>query len=98
MRYLPPYSPFLKPIENSFTALKAAIKRNLANDAGNSQAEAARREGISKVAYRERQLARAIKNSVPLVTLEHIQQMHAHNYTFFRLLMNNQQLLSQLRT
>ena len=29
IKYLPPYSPFLNPIENSFSVLKSAIKRHL---------------------------------------------------------------------
>ena len=38
IKYLPPYSPFLNPIENSFSVLKSAIKRHLQFNAERSHA------------------------------------------------------------
>ncbi|KAG7156393.1 putative DDE superfamily endonuclease domain-containing protein 63, partial [Homarus americanus] len=56
IKKLPPHSPFLNPIENCFSVLKATVKRQLNNIADRCDARAARRHGVTCSMYRERLL------------------------------------------
>lgn len=81
IRFLPPYSPFLNPIENTFSVIKASIKRQLAQIRENEE-EQARNEHLTLVAYRERKLRRIIINSLDEVTPELCNNEFNHVFRF----------------
>ena len=61
IRYLPPNSPFLNPIENCFSVMKSHLKQRMnivQEEANNSRAAA--RAGVSMVLWRERILVREL--------------------------------------
>ena len=69
IKYLPPYSPFLNPIENCFSVLKADLKQrlNVIQETVCSQREA-NRAGMSMIAWREHILSREIMQSMEKIT------------------------------
>ena len=82
IRYLPPYSPFLNPMENCFSVLKSAIKRDLQGDAGTDNRVAAWALRVSLIAFREGLLQQAIEVAVPQVTRQVTQNNYAHAQTY----------------
>ena len=69
IKYLPPYSPFLNPIENCFSVLKADLKQrlNILQEKVDSQREA-NQAGMCMIAWREHILSREIMNSIEKIT------------------------------
>ena len=82
IKYLPPYSPFLNPIENSFSVLKSAIKRHLQFNAERSHAGDAYAAGLNQTQHREQMLLRAIEATVPSVTRPVVASEYAHANTY----------------
>ena len=82
IKFLPPYSPFLNPIENSFSVLKSAIKQHLQRSENICTTEAARARGITVSRLREEILQRVIESAAPTVTQEKVvsQYTHANRY------------------
>ena len=82
VRYLPPHSPFLNPIENCFSVLKATLKHHLNSIAGICDADAARRARQPLKAYREDKLRGAMEESLIVVTpqLTHANYVHSNSY------------------
>ena len=82
MRYLPPYSPFLNPIENCFGVLKATLKHHLNNIAGGCDTAAARRVGQTLRAYREEKLRGAMEEALIVITpqLTHSNYVHSNTH------------------
>ena len=76
--YLPPYSPFLNPIENCFSVFKSAIKRNLQFDAELHSTRAAHVAGVSVAQLRENILQAALEESVYCITQELVASTYAH--------------------
>jgi transposase len=73
IRFLPPYSPFLNPIEAAFSALKAEVKARLSAPGFN-------------VGYthpeRRVTLLNTITSALPVVTASKCQAFYRHSYTF----------------
>ena len=83
LKYLPPYSPFLNPIENSFSVLKSAIKRHLQFNAERIHAGDAYAAGLNQTQHREHvMLLRAIEAAVPSVTRPVVASEYAHANTY----------------
>ena len=70
VKYLPPYSPFLNPIENCFSVFKSYVKQFVNEESSNCTTERARAMGTTQVALRERALRGAIQFAMPRVTKE----------------------------
>lgn len=76
---LPPWSPFLNPIENCFSVMKAATKQRLALDQTRfNSREAAAAAGCTMKAWRDQLLRDAIVCSMSVVTQEKV----ANEYQF----------------
>lgn len=84
IRYLPPHSPFLNPIENCFSAIKARLKHSLNNVVERCDAAAARRAGTSLRAYRERLLIQCMEASLETVTPQLTSSDYTHSNTYLR--------------
>ena len=71
IKYLPPYSPFLNPIENWFSVLKADLKQrlNVIQETVCNQRETNRAEISMDIAWREHVLSREIVQSMDKITL-----------------------------
>ena len=82
IKFLPAYSPFLNPIENTFSVLKSAIKRHLQYDTERSHAQDARAAGRNQVQHREVMLQVAIDAALPSVTREIVANQYAHAATY----------------
>ena len=66
---LPPWSPFLNPIENCFSVMKAAAKQQMALDQPRlNSREAAAAAGCTMTSWRDRLLREAIISSLSVVT------------------------------
>jgi transposase len=73
MVYLPPYSPFLNPIESAFSALKAAIKERISSpgfNAGYTQPQ--RRDALINV----------IKSELNVINAEKCRSFYRHSFSF----------------
>ena len=85
IKFLPPYSPFLNPIEECFSVFKAYLKHRL-NDpsSGNlDNAAAARREGIPMYQRRIQQLRAAVHDTLqPSMTREVVHANYQHSNTY----------------
>ena len=68
IKFLPPYSPFLNPIENSFSVVKQAIKRYLHYCAEHNSASQASAAGTSQLQVWEMMLQAVIEDAVPSLT------------------------------
>lgn len=76
---LPPWSPFLNPIENCFSVMKAAAKQQLAlNQPRLNSREAAAAAGCTMKSWRDRLLRDAIISSMGVITQEKV----ANEYQF----------------
>ena len=82
IKFLPAYSPFLNPIENTFSVLKSAIKRHLQYDTERSHAQDARAAGRNQVQHREAMLQVALDAALPSVTREIVANQYAHAATY----------------
>lgn len=82
VKYLPPHSPFLNPIENCFSVLKATLKQHLNNIAEGCDTAAARRLGQTLKAYREGKLRGAMEDSLIVLTPQITQANYQHSNTF----------------
>ena len=83
IRFLPPFSsPFLNPIENSFSVFKSDLKHQLQSDDNECSTTSARALGMSVAALREVVLLRVIEAAVPTLTREIVaaQYSHANRY------------------
>lgn len=67
LKFLAPYSPFLNPIENVFSVMKANMKRQLAV-VDIREDERAQEQGLSLVAYRRNLLRNVMLSSIDEVT------------------------------
>ena len=72
IKTLPPYSPFLNPVEQAIRSLKASIKANITRPPFQNQINdrnAARNAHIPLVEYRKRVLIAAAERNLPNVTV-----------------------------
>ena len=76
VKFLPPYSPFLNPIENVFSVLKAYIKHYLHEEVGGCTPARAAREGRTIQQLREMVFCKVLTQHCPQVT----QNIVANNY------------------
>ena len=67
IRFLPPWSPFLNPIENCFSTLKAHLKHRLNDIADTSTLAAARHAGRTLRQHREMVLRQAMEDCIPVI-------------------------------
>ena len=89
MKYLPPHSPFLNPIENCFAVLKATLKHHINDIAGNCATAAARRAGRTLRAHREQQLKGAMEMALGVVTPELTGPNYRHSNRFLMQCLNS---------
>jgi len=84
-KYLPPYSPFLNPIENCFGVFKCSLKQRLNEEVGRNVAADAARAGLSITAHRVQVLRRAVHDTLlPSVTREVVDNSYTHASTFLQ--------------
>ena len=83
LRRLPAYSPFLNPIENIFSVMKATTKQHLAANQGRleNRVEAAH-AGMSKTNWRRHILKEGIAISLRAVTGQLVDREYRHSNTF----------------
>ena len=81
VRFLPAYSPFLNPIENCFSAVKASIKRLLAARTDDDRLLAAQ-QNVSVVEARRRKLRMIIIESLDSVTEQTCRNCFNHTFSF----------------
>lgn len=79
VKKLPPYSPFLNPIEESFSCLKSAVKRFLGNN--QMQFDEAN-PNMNLQQNRMRLLQEGVRQSIPSITNENCAQWNAHMMGF----------------
>ena len=84
IKKLPPHSPFLNPIENVFSVLKARLKNHLNDVADICHVRAARREGLTLKNYRERLLIEKLNASFNVITPELCDSNYTHSNTYLR--------------
>ena len=84
IKKLAPHSPFLNPIENVFSVLKARLKNHLNNVVGVCHIRAARREGRTLKCYREKLMIEKLNASFTVVTPELCERNNNHSNTFLR--------------
>ena len=89
VKYLPPHSPFLNPIENCFAVLKATLKHHINDIAGNCTTAAARRAGRTLRAHREQQLKGAMEMALGVVTPELTGPNYRHSNRFLMQCLNS---------
>ena len=77
IKFLPTYSPFLNPTENTFSLLKFAIKQHLQYNTEPSHAQDARVAGRNQVQHREAMLQVALDAALPSVTREIVANQYA---------------------
>lgn len=82
IKMLPPYSPFLNPIENCFSVFKTFIKQYLATQTMQCTSERASRLGVSLVALRESVLQEAIEVALPQITRSVVERTYGHANTY----------------
>ena len=78
LKYLPPYSPFLNPIENCFSVLKNYMKHRLNDSVGTCTTANAHRQGFILVAFRERFLMEAVNAALPFITASVVENCYRH--------------------
>ena len=83
VKRLPPYSPFLNPIENVFSVLKAHVKQHMAaqQDRVDDRVSAAR-AGMSLEGWRRRILRDGIEMALQSVTSDQEAAQYRHANTF----------------
>ena len=76
-KYLPPYSPFLNPIENTFSVFKNYTEQHLHAVAG-----APTPSGVTQRVHKERTRTKSVQVALPCITREKVQAeyVHANNY------------------
>ena len=87
-KYLPPYSPFLNPIENCFSVIKARLKHLLNDVAGTCNVQQARRHGMTLQAYRQQFLITNLEMALHVVTPELCSSLYQHSNTYLMKCLN----------
>ena len=83
LQRLPPYSPFLNPIENVFSVLKAHVKQHMAaHQPVLDDRVSAAREGMSLEAWRRQILFNGISMALQSVTGDQVTAQYRHSNTF----------------
>ena len=82
IKFLPPSSPILNPIENCFSPLKANLKHCLSDIAGTLTIAAARAAGQTLRTHREQALHRALEHCIPTIRAEMVAAMLTLTPTF----------------
>ena len=78
-KYLPPYSPFLNPIENCFSVIKARIKHLLNDVVGICNLRTAQLHGMTLIACREQILIEKLMISLQVVTPDLCHSLYVHS-------------------
>lgn len=81
-RFLPPYSPFLNPIENCFSVFKSYIKRFLHEEVGQCTPARAMEEGVTLATLRENIIKAGVGFAINRVQDQIVRQnyQHANSY------------------
>ena len=82
VKFLPPYSPFLNPIKNVFSVLKAYIKQYLHEEVGGCTPARAAREGRTFQQLREMVLLQGIDTALPQITQNIVANNYSHANTY----------------
>ena len=82
IKMLPPYSPFLNPIENCFSVFKTFLKQYLSTETMRCTSERARQQGTTVVLLRESVLREAIAVAIPQVTRSVVERTYGHANTY----------------
>jgi hypothetical protein len=93
-KYLPPYSPFLNPIEECSFVVEARLKNLLNHDVGNCDAQEARRQGLTLLALRENVLKTNIAVAATVATPELCSTLYEHANTFLIKCIHNEDIWS----
>ena len=85
IKFLPPYSPFLNPIENCFGVFKSHLKHRLNEEVGRNIAEDAACAGVSIVQHRKLLLRRLVHETLlPSITRTVVANSYEHANTYLR--------------
>ena len=82
--FLPKYSPFLNPIENTFSVLKSKIKIKLNDIVDRCDVTAARRAQTTVANYRTTMLVNILNESVDCITPELCAAEYQHSNEYLR--------------
>lgn len=85
IKRLPPYSPFLNPVEMAHSSFKAGVKRTLALPAWQARVgdiAAARADGVNMQGWRARLLREAAQQNVDTITQEKCMRWYNHSQTY----------------
>ena len=94
VKFLPPYSPFLNPIENCFSVLKADAKQRLAHMQEIVDSPAlARENGMGLVEWRTHCLIREVSRAMAAITPETVSAMYREADSFLFRCLNGDAIL-----
>ena len=93
MKFLPPWSPFLNPIENCFSTLKAHIKNRLKDIADSCTLVAARRAGRTLRRHREVVLQQAMEICIPVVNEQIVSANYRHANSYLLKCLNKDDII-----
>lgn len=92
MKYLPPYSPFLNPIEECFSVIKSRLKIMLNHDIENCNVGEARRRGMTLIALRENFLRTNIEAAVIVADPALCSTLYEHANSFLMKCLHNEDI------
>ena len=82
VKFLPPHSPFLNPIENSFSAWKSVVKNKLSSEEIQRILQADNDHQETKAARRRRILTEVGTEAIATITAEKCQAWYRHSMTY----------------
>lgn len=95
-KHLPPYSPFLNPVENAISCLKAEIKRQLAIPENRNRFDdpaRANEQGVPMQQYRLQCLEELARNSLGEITVVKCQNWYNHTFSYIPRCLAGEELL-----
>ena len=96
IKFLPPYSPFLNPIENCFSVLKTYLKQHLTQNVAMCTTERARSQGLSAIALREKTLTEGVEFAMPQVTHRIVMNNYRHANGFIAKCFDREDIVSDI--
>ena len=83
IKYLPPYSCFLNPIEGCFSVFKAFLKNHINHITNQCTPAAAATAGVSLVQHRQNKLMEAVEETINrAISLQVVQANYRHSNSF----------------
>ena len=92
LKFLPPYSPELNPIENVFSIIKGNIKKLLRTKYYQKLLDSYKAEWGQKTKMRNEIIDNALTDSIPLITKEVMKKLYKRMIAVFSLVYEKQDL------